>query len=171
MAAEFVSGHRAFMREALQEATAALALGEVPVGAVMVKGSEVIARAHNMMETSHDPTAHAEMLAIRAAASVVGAWRLEGLALYVTLEPCPMCAGAIVEARIPLVVFGASDPRAGAVGSVMNVLDSAGLNHRPEVIRGVLEEECAGLLKRFFLQRRNNASNWTGSYLERCQSG
>ncbi len=142
------------MREALQEAAIALALGEVPVGAVVVKGREIIARAHNMMETSRDPTAHAEMLAIRAAASVLGAWRLEGLALYVTLEPCPMCAGAIVESRIPLVVFGARDPRAGAAGSIMNVLDTAALNHRPEVIGGVLEEECSGILKRFFQQQR-----------------
>ncbi len=142
------------MREALQEAARALELGEVPVGAVMVKGREVIARAHNMMETSRDPTAHAEMLAIRAAASVLGVWRLEGFALYVTLEPCPMCAGAIVESRIPLVVFGARDARAGAAGSIMNILDTAALNHRPEVIGGVLEEECGAILKQFFQQRR-----------------
>ena len=154
MAAEFARAHRAFMREALQEAAKAFSLGEVPVGAVVVKDSEVIARAHNMMETSADPTAHAEMLAIRAAASVLGAWRLEGLALYVTLEPCPMCAGAMVESRIPLVVFGARDPRAGAAGSIMNILDTAALNHHPDVIGGVLEEECSEILKRFFQRRR-----------------
>jgi len=154
LAAEFARAHRAFMREALQEAAKAFSLGEVPVGAVVVKDSEVIARAHNMMETSADPTAHAEMLAIRAAASVLGAWRLEGLALYVTLEPCPMCAGAMVESRIPLVVFGARDPRAGAAGSIMNILDTAALNHHPDVIGGVLEEECSEILKRFFQRRR-----------------
>jgi tRNA(adenine34) deaminase len=142
------------MREALQEAAIALALGEVPVGAVVVKGSEIIARAHNLTETSRDPTAHAEMLAIRGAARAVGAWRLEGTTLYVTLEPCPMCAGAIVEARIPLVVFGACDPRAGAAGSVMDVLGTVALNHRPEVIQGVLGEECGEILKRFFRERR-----------------
>ena len=142
------------MREALREAALALSLGEVPVGAVVVKGSEVIARAHNLTETSRDPTAHAEMLAIRDAARAVGAWRLEGTTLYVTLEPCPMCAGAIVEARIPLVVFGAGDPRSGAAGSVMDVLGTVELNHRPEVIRGVLREECGEVLKRFFRERR-----------------
>ncbi|MDP2859854.1 MAG: tRNA adenosine(34) deaminase TadA [Bacillota bacterium] len=142
------------MREALQEAAIALVLGEVPVGAVVVKGSEIIARAHNLTETSRDPTAHAEMLAIRGAARAVGAWRLEGTTLYVTLEPCPMCAGAIVEARIPLVVFGACDPRAGAAGSVMDVLGTVALNHRPEVIQGVLGEECGEILKRFFRERR-----------------
>ena len=154
MPAQFASGHKAFMREALREAALALSLGEVPVGAVVVKGSEVIARAHNLTETSRDPTAHAEMLAIRDAARAVGAWRLEGTTLYVTLEPCPMCAGAIVEARIPLVVFGAGDPRSGAAGSVMDVLGTVELNHRPEVIRGVLREECGEVLKRFFRERR-----------------
>jgi tRNA(adenine34) deaminase len=142
------------MRQALEEAATALALGEVPVGAIVVRGSEVIARAHNLTETSRDPTAHAEMLAIREAAKVTRMWRLDGTALYVTLEPCPMCAGAIVEARIPVVVFGAADPRAGAAGSVVNILESDALNHRPEVIRGVLGEECGEILKRFFRARR-----------------
>ena len=155
---EFATGHRAFMRAALEEARQALADGEVPVGAVIVKDGEIIARAHNMREGLRDPTAHAEMLVIRQAAGQESAWRLDGCTLYVTLEPCPMCAGAIVASRVPRCVIGTADPRAGAAGSVMNVLACHELNHKPEVLQGVLEEECAAVLREFFEARRDTST-------------
>ena len=139
-----------FMREAIAEAEKALAEGEVPVGAVVVRDGVVIARGHNRREAWRDPTAHAELLAIREAAAATGGWRLEGTTLYVTVEPCPMCAGAVVLARIPEVVYGADDPKAGAAGSVMEVLREPRFNHRARVVRGVLEEECSEVLRRFF---------------------
>lgn len=142
-----------YMRLALLEAEKAETAGEVPVGAVIVCEGEVIARAGNAREEAHDPTAHAELTAIRHAARSLGGWRLIGCTLYVTLEPCPMCAGAIVNARIPRVVFGAYDPKAGAFGSVYN-LNEGRLNHTAEVTGGVLEEECAALLKHFFKAKR-----------------
>ncbi len=142
------------MSLALERAREAEAHGDVPIGAVVARGDEVLATAGNERELRGDPTAHAEILAIRAAAEALGGWRLPGTTLYVTLEPCAMCAGAIVLARIPAVVYGAPDPKAGAAGSVLDVLGNPTLNHRPPVIGGVLEEECAALLRKFFTGRR-----------------
>src|SRR5258706_11571198 len=130
--------HEAFMRMAYHEALAALEEDEVPVGAVIVHDGRVVAAAHNQREQLRDPTAHAEMIAITQAAEALGSWRLEGCTLYVTLEPCPMCAGAIVQARIPRLVYGATDPKAGAVRSLFEVLGDKRLNHQAEVIAGVL---------------------------------
>lgn len=142
------------MQIALQEAQAALEENEVPIGAVIVHDGRVIARAHNQREQLRDPTAHAEMIAITQAAAALGSWRLEDCTLYVTLEPCPMCAGAIVQARIPLVVYGAADPKAGAVVSLFRLLNDARLNHRAEVVPGVLADACGEILTRFFRQQR-----------------
>ena len=142
------------MREALSEARKALALGEVPVGSVVVRSGEVIARGCNLRETDRDPTAHAEMVALRQASRAIGAWRLSGCTVYVTIEPCAMCAGAIVLARVDAVVFGARDPRAGACGSLMNIVQDPRLNHRVEIIEGVLAEECQALLQGFFRDLR-----------------
>src|SRR5665213_2552498 len=130
--------HEHFMRMALAEAQAALEEGEVPVGAVIVREGRVLASAHNQREQLRDPTAHAEMVAITQAAEALGSWRLEGCALYVTLEPCPMCAGAILQARIPTVVYGATDPKAGAVHTLYQLLSDPRLNHRPQTVSGVL---------------------------------
>jgi tRNA(adenine34) deaminase len=143
-----------FMRLALHEAERAAEHGDVPIGAVVVVAGEVVAGAHNERELRQDPTAHAEILALRAAATAVRSWRVLGATLYVTLEPCAMCAGAIVLARVPRVVFGASDPKAGACGSVLDVLGESRLNHRPEVAAGLLVEECGSLLRGFFASRR-----------------
>ena len=143
-----------FMRLALREAERALAHGDVPIGAVVVHGGEVVGAGRNERELRSDPTAHAEILALREAAGKLGSWRVLDSVLYVTLEPCAMCAGAIVLARVPRVVFGTTDPKAGAVGSVMNVLDQPELNHRPAVARGLLADECGELLREFFRSRR-----------------
>jgi tRNA(adenine34) deaminase len=143
-----------FMRLALREAERARDHGDVPIGAVVVSAGEVIAAGRNERELRQDPTAHAEILALREAARALGSWRVHDATLYVTLEPCAMCAGAIVLARVPYVVFGASDPKAGAAGSVLNVLGEPRLNHRPEVEGGVLGEECGELLSAFFASRR-----------------
>lgn len=142
------------MEIALEEARRAESHGDVPIGAAVLRDGEVLARAGNERELRRDPTAHAELLAIRAAAEALGGWRLPGTTLYVTLEPCAMCAGAIVLARIPRVVFGTPDPKAGAAGSVLDVLREPALNHRPEVIAGVREAECSLLLREFFASRR-----------------
>jgi len=142
------------MEVALEEARRAEAHGDVPIGAAVFRGGELLARAGNERELRRDPTAHAELLAIRAAAAELGGWRLPGTTLFVTLEPCAMCAGAIVLARVPLVVFGTHDPKAGAAGSVLDVLAEPALNHRPEVVTGVRAEECAALLRSFFAGRR-----------------
>jgi tRNA(adenine34) deaminase len=142
------------MDRALAEAELALGHDDVPVGCVVERDGEVIAAAHNERELRGDPTAHAEILALRAAAAAVGSWRLERTALYVTLEPCAMCAGAIVLARVPRVVFGALDPKAGAAGSVLDVLAEPRLNHRPEVMGGLRGEPCAALLRDFFARKR-----------------
>jgi len=139
---------------AIERARAAEGHGDVPIGAVLARGEEVLAAAGNERELRADPTAHAEILAIRAAAEALGGWRLPETTLYVTLEPCAMCAGAIVLARIPQVIYGAPDPKAGAAGSILNVLAEPALNHRPEVTPGVLEPECAALLREFFSSRR-----------------
>lgn len=144
----------AWMRHALELAARAEAEGEVPVGALVVLNGEIIGEGWNRPIRSHDPTAHAEIVALRAAAAKLGNYRLTGATLYVTLEPCPMCAGAIVHARIARVVFGAADPLAGAAGSVFNLLESSALNHRVQVERGVLAEECSARLKTFFQARR-----------------
>jgi tRNA(adenine34) deaminase len=143
-----------FMRLALREAERALAHDDVPIGAVVVHAGEVIAAAANERELRGDPTAHAEVLALREASEHLGGWRLLDTVLYVTLEPCAMCAGAIVLGRVPRVVFGTTDPKAGAVGSVMNVLAEPRLNHRPDVAGGLLAEEAADLLRSFFASRR-----------------
>ena len=143
-----------FMREAIREGKKAAAEGEVPVGAVLVHDGKIIARDHNRRECLNDPTAHAEMLVITTAASELESWRLLDTTLYVTLEPCAMCAGAIVLGRVPRVVFGAYDPKAGAVGSVMDLLRHPKLNHRSDVTGGVLGDECGGLLVEFFASRR-----------------
>ena len=146
--------HNHYMRQALGEAKQALLEEEVPIGAVIVRGEQVIASAHNQREQLKDPTAHAEMIAITQAAAAVGDWRLEECTLYVTLEPCIMCSGAILQARIPLVVFGATDPKAGAVDSLFHLLSDPRLNHRCQVIPGVMAAECGEILTRFFQAQR-----------------
>ena len=146
--------HEIYMRAALQQAELALSENEVPVGAVIVRNERIIAAAHNQREQLRDPTAHAEMIAITQAAEAVGGWRLLECPLYVTLEPCPMCAGAILQARIPSLVYGAADPKAGAVSSLFRLLGDARLNHRTEVVPSVLEEDCGRILSEFFSQRR-----------------
>ncbi len=143
------------MALAVERAREAERHDDVPIGAVIARGSEVLAAAGNERELRDDPTAHAEILAIRAAAEALGGWRLPETTLYVTLEPCAMCAGAIVLARIPAIVIGAPDPKAGAAGSVLDVLAQPALNHRPAVTAGVLEAECAALLRAFFKARRS----------------
>ena len=143
-----------FMRLALQQAERALGHGDVPVGAVLVCAGEVIGAGHNERELREDPSAHAEMIAIREGARALGSWRLLDTVLYVTLEPCAMCAGAIVLGRVPRVVYGTTDPKAGAAGSVLDVLGEPRLNHRPAVEGGVLAEDCAALLRAFFAARR-----------------
>ncbi len=146
--------HERMMRLAIERAREAERHDDVPIGAVVARGEEVLAAAGNERVLRADPTAHAEILAIRAAAAALGGWRLPGTTLYVTLEPCAMCAGAIVLARVPAVVYGAPDPKAGAAGSVLDVLAEPALNHRPAVLGGVLEPECAALLREFFAARR-----------------
>jgi tRNA(adenine34) deaminase len=143
-----------FMRLALREATAALDHDDVPIGAVIVREGEVIGQGHNERELREDPTAHAELIALREAARSLGSWRVLDSVMYVTLEPCAMCAGAIVLARVSRVVFGTWDPKAGAAGSVLDVLDTPQLNHQPQVESGLLAEDCADLLRTFFASRR-----------------
>ncbi|MCU7202094.1 tRNA adenosine(34) deaminase TadA [Turicibacter sanguinis] len=146
--------HITYMQAAIEEAKKAQNLGEVPIGAVIVKDGEIIARGYNLRETSQLSNAHAEMIAIAKANETVGSWRLEDCTLYVTLEPCPMCAGAIVQSRIPTVVFGAHDPKGGCCGTIYNLLDESKFNHRCELVSGVLEEECGQLLSDFFRNLR-----------------
>jgi tRNA(adenine34) deaminase len=143
-----------YMQIALEESKKAFAAGEVPIGAVIVLNGEVIAQAHNLKETWLDPTAHAEMVAIREACKKLNRWRLTGATLYVTLEPCPMCAGAIVQSRIDRLVYGVKDPKAGAVDSLFNMLQNDALNHQLVVKSGVLAEECSQILKDFFQKKR-----------------
>ena len=165
--------HQAFMRLAIAEAERALAHDDVPVGAVIVgPGGEVIGAGHNERERLQDPSAHAELLAIQQAAKAIGHWRLLDTTLYVTLEPCAMCAGAIVLARIPHVVYGTADPKAGAAGSVLDVLAEPRLNHRPTVVGGVLQGECAALLVDFFAaRRRRSLPSPLVARPEGCESG
>ena len=146
--------HTRFMGTALREAERAFEAGEVPVGCVIAYKGEIIGKAHNQRETLQDPTAHAEILAITQAAAHLESWRLEDTRLYVTLEPCPMCAGAIINARIPEVYFGAMDPKAGCSGSLMNLLEDPRFNHRPLVCSGILADECGEILTTFFRQIR-----------------
>jgi tRNA(adenine34) deaminase len=150
-------GDEEYMRLALSEAERAAGHDDVPIGAVIVRDDEVLAAAANERELRGDPTAHAEVLAMRDAASELGGWRIPDSTLYVTLEPCAMCAGAIVLARIPRVVYGAADPKAGAAGSVLDVLGEPRLNHRPRVEGGLLAAEAAGLLEGFFAARRSRS--------------
>jgi len=154
MSERFFPRDEYFMRLALREAERATAHEDVPIGAVIVRDGEVVAAAHNERELRQDPTAHAEMIALREAARLAGTWRILDAALYVTLEPCAMCAGAIVLARIARVVYGARDPKAGACGSVLNVLAEPRLNHRPELAAGLMAQESAELLSAFFASRR-----------------
>src|SRR5213082_1145647 len=144
-----------FMREALRQAQKACEAGEVPVGAVVVLAGKIIGRAHNQMELLKDATAHAEMLALTQAEAAVGDWRLTDCDLYVTKEPCAMCAGALVHTRVRRVIFGCADPVAGAAGSMINLLQMSTLNHRCDIAAGVLQDECAGILQSFFRERRN----------------
>jgi tRNA(adenine34) deaminase len=143
-----------FMREALVEAGRAEALAEVPIGAVVVLAGEIIGRGHNLRETQQDPTAHAEMIAIRQAAERIGSWRLLDCTLYVTLEPCVMCMGGIILARIPFLVYGCRDPKVGAVGSIYNLAEDERFNHRVEVRENVLQNECSDQLSLFFRRLR-----------------
>lgn len=146
--------HIQWMRMAMEEAEKAAAIGEVPIGAVIVRDGEIVGRGYNLRETTLDPTAHAEMIAIKQASEALGAWRLLDCRLYVTLEPCPMCAGAIVQARIPYVIYGTTDPKAGCAGTLMNLLQEDRFNHRVDVTPGVLQEACSERLSRFFRELR-----------------
>lgn len=152
---ELLPDHEQYMQMALQEAEAAAAEDEVPVGAVIVHQNRVIGAAHNQREALHDPTAHAEMLAITQAAEALQSWRLEGCTLYVTLEPCPMCSGAVLQARIPHVIYGAIDPKGGAVESLFQLLADARLNHQCQTFGGVLSEPCGRILTEFFRRQRS----------------
>ena len=154
MSDPFSPADERFMRLAVQEAERALNHGDVPVGAVLARGDEVVGAGHNERELRQDPSAHAEMIALRAGARALGSWRLLDTVLYVTLEPCAMCAGAIVLGRVPRVVYGTADPKAGAAGSVLDILAEPRLNHRPAVEGGLLAGECAALLVDFFAERR-----------------
>lgn len=156
---EFSSDDLRWMELAIEQAQAATAHDDVPIGAVVVREGELVAVARNERELLGDPTAHAEILALRRAAAELGSWRLTGTTLYVTLEPCAMCAGAIVLARVPGVIFGAADPKAGACGSVLDVTGEARLNHRPDVRGGLLAEPCGDLLRTFFAARRRGGES------------
>ncbi|VAX40974.1 tRNA-specific adenosine-34 deaminase [hydrothermal vent metagenome] len=147
--------HNRFMQRALHQAQIAFEQDEVPVGAIIVHEDRVIAEAYNQRETLHDPTAHAEMIAITQAAQALQSWRLLDCALYVTLEPCPMCAGAIVQARIPKVIYGTSDPKAGASHTLFQITNDSRLNHQAAVMGGVMKEECKLILQQFFIQQRS----------------
>jgi tRNA(adenine34) deaminase len=144
-----------WMQEAIQQARLAESLGEVPIGAIIVRDGAIVGTGYNLRETNHDPTAHAEMIAIRRASETLQAWRLLGCTLYVTLEPCPMCAGAILQSRVERVVYGASDPKAGCVGTLMDLLQDSRFNHVSPWKSGVLHEECALLLSDFFRRLRS----------------
>lgn len=161
--ADINSIHQKYMKEALRQAQKALALGEVPIGCVIVHEGKVIGRGYNRRNTDKNTLAHAEITAIKKASKIIGDWRLEECTLYVTLEPCQMCSGAIVQARIPEVVIGCMNPKAGCAGSILNILEMPQFNHQVHVTRGVLEKECSGILKDFFvgLRARNKAEKET----------
>ena len=151
----YMINHEVFMKEALLEGRKALEKGEIPVGAVVVQNGEIIGRGHNLREPQSDPTAHAEIVALRDAGDKLGTWHLEGTLLYVTLEPCPMCAGALLQARIEKVIYGADDPKAGCAGSLLNILQFPGFNHFVKIANGVLAEESIALLQEFFREKRS----------------
>ncbi|WP_420819478.1 tRNA adenosine(34) deaminase TadA [Paenibacillus thalictri] len=151
--------HEHYMREAILEARLAEQKGEVPIGAVIVWNGQIIGRGHNLRESAADPLAHAELIAIREASEHLQAWRLTGCTLYVTLEPCPMCAGAIVQARIDQVVYGTADPKAGCAGTLMNLLQEERFNHRTAVTSGILQEECGSMLTQFFRRLRGKSND------------
>lgn len=148
-----------FMLEALKEAEKAEAMGEVPIGAIVEKDGQIVGRGHNETESAKDPTAHAEMMAIKQAATHLGGWRLTGCSMYVTIEPCAMCAGALVWSRMSNLYIGAKDLKSGACGSVMNIVDDHKLNHRINVKTGIMEDECSKIMKRFFINLRNTERN------------
>lgn len=154
--------HERYMKEAIRQAKKAAALGEVPIGCVIVREEKIIGRGYNRRNTDKSTLAHAEISAIRKASRALGDWRLEGCTLYVTLEPCQMCAGAIVQARIPETVIGCMNPKAGCAGSVYNLLEEPAFNHRVRVLRGVLEQECSGMLKTFFKGLRQRLKTGNG---------
>ena len=153
-----VRGDAAWMRIALEEAALALKAGEVPVGALVIEDGEIVGRGHNRTILDHDPSAHAEIVALREAAARLRNHRLTGCEMFVTIEPCAMCAGALVHARVARLVYGASDPKAGAVSSVLQVVNHPGLNHKMEVTSGVLERECSEILQKFFREKRKPSS-------------
>lgn len=159
-----------YMQQAISQAHNAWALGEVPVGALVVKDGQIVATGFNQPIGTHDPTAHAEIMALRAAAEILGNYRLPGCELYVTLEPCAMCAGAMMHARLARVIFGAPDPKTGASGSVVNLFEQEKLNHHTEVVGGVLAEECGALLKDFFAERRRAAQRLIDQVIDIKQS-
>jgi len=148
--------HEVYMREALLEAQKAFCADEVPVGAVVVLDGHIIGRGHNQRETLGDPTAHAEMIALRQAADKNGSWRLNGAVLYVTLEPCPMCAGAMLQSRIERVIYGADDPKGGAAGTLINLLQFPGFNHNVKIVGGVMADQCKEILQKYFGVKRSN---------------
>lgn len=150
--------HETYMRMAIEEAKKAYAINEVPIGAVVVRHGSVIGRGHNLRESDQNPLMHAEVVAINEASKAIGSWRLEDCILYVTLEPCVMCSGAIVMSRIPTVVYGANDPKGGCSGSLMNLLQESRFNHQATIINGVLHDECSQLLKNFFKAIRKKKS-------------
>lgn len=162
-----------FMRDAIKEAYKAAGKLEVPVGAVVVAGDEVIARGHNLRERLSDPTAHAEILALREAALRLGSWRLNECTLYVTMEPCPMCAGAAIQGRVGRIVYGAADPKAGAAGSCVDLLSETCFNHQVEVTGGIMEEKCAYVVREFFRRLRSgeNKNEAQGEPVEGCSPG
>jgi len=151
-----------YMKMALKEAKKAELIDEVPIGCIIVKDDKVIVRAYNVRETKQNPLGHAEILAIEKASKKLNSWRLDGCELYVTLEPCIMCSGAIIQSRISKVYFGAYDPKGGAFGSSIDVLDAKNINHHPEIIKGVLEEECSKMLTNYFKSKRENKKNKLG---------
>lgn len=146
--------YEGFMREALNEAKKACALGEVPIGAVIVKDNEIIARGHNLREKDQSPILHAEIIAIHRAALMLGSWRLTGCEIYVTIEPCPMCAGAMIQARLDRLIFGAKDPKSGCTGSLYNLVEDPRFNHRLELVSGILKDECSQIIRDFFQEKR-----------------
>ena len=150
----FMKNYEQYMLEALKEAELAALEDEVPIGCVIVKNNQIVARSHNQRDKSHNPLGHAEVLAIKKASEIVNDWQLVDCELYVTVEPCIMCAGAIIQSRIPKVVYGAPDLKGGAFGSSINVLEAKDINHRPEVIKGVLEAECSQIIKNYFKSKR-----------------
>lgn len=160
-----------FMNEAIKEAKKAETLGEVPIGAVIVHQDQIIARSHNLRETTQNALTHAELMAIQEACKVLGSWRLENTTLYVTLEPCPMCAGAILQSRIPRVVYGARDPKAGSVHSLYRLLNDSRLNHECEVAEGVLADECSTLLTNFFKKIRERKKEEKKKHIKEQKSG